>query len=252
MMECRAKVIEKNFSCGTMLSELSTPNITRILKAAGFEFVIVDCEHGYFEYAQLAALIAMGNGYGIPVIVRIPGIERAFITKIMDMGAKGILAPMVNTAAEAKQLVRYAKYAPLGARGISTMRAHTDYNPPPLMEYIEKANKETLIFIQIETKKGIANVDEIAAVEGIDAIMIGPNDLSMDLGTPGLFHTDTMLAIVEKIANTAASHGKSSGIITSNLDFLRACKDRGMRIFSCDSEVGMLMKAAKATLTNMR
>lgn len=132
-------------SLGTAISEFGCPNILRIMKTGGFEFVIIDGEHNLFDMTQFASMVALGNSIGLEVLIRIPGIDRGLITKLLDMGADGFLIPMVNTAEEAKLLVQYSKYAPIGKRGISTTRAHTNYQPPELSEYMEQANKRTKV-----------------------------------------------------------------------------------------------------------
>lgn len=230
---------------GVMLSEITTPNIVRIMKISGFEFLIVDCEHGYFDYSQLANIIALGNGYGITVIVRVPGIERGYITKIMDMGADGLLVPRVNTVLDAEKIVEYAKYPPIGKRGISTTRAHNDYGLHPLNEYLHIANNRTLIFTQIETSTGVKNSGDIAAVNGIDALIVGPNDLALDLGVPGDMQNPMLMEAIDQIVLNAKRAGKSCGIATSNKILVKECKNKGMNIFSYGSELGMLLKSAK-------
>lgn len=233
---------------GTMLSEITTPNIARVLAAGGFTYLLVDCEHGYFDYSQAAAIVGICNGISLPVIIRIPKIDRECVTKYMDMGADGLLVPMTGTAADIRRVVEYAKYAPLGKRGISTTRAHTNYNPPPLAQYTQEANARTLIFAQIETREGVANSGEIAAVEGVDALLIGPNDLAADLGTPGNFATPEMERSIETVIASAREAGKQSGIIASKIPFLQHCRDKGMTLFSCNSEVGMVMMGAKSII----
>ena len=141
-------------------------NIVRILKTAGFEFVIIDCEHGYFDLSQTAALIGMGSCCGLPVFVRVPSTGREYITKVMDMGAAGLLVPMVNSAEDARQAVEYAKYTPLGKRGISTQRAHTNYAPPPLEEYLKMANQRTMIMVQLETRELLAILGKLQKRKG--------------------------------------------------------------------------------------
>lgn len=163
METLKQKLNARKTVLGTMLSEVANPNMARIMKAAGFELIIVDCEHGYFDFSQLAAIASLGNGFGLPVLVRIPEIRREWITKALDMSCDGLLVPMVNTAQQALEVIRYAKYQPLGERGISTTRAHTNYNPPPLGEYMRQANERTCILVQLETAEAIANVREIAA-----------------------------------------------------------------------------------------
>ena len=218
-----------------MISEMACPNLARIFKAAGFAYMIVDCEHGYFDYSQLAAMVSVANGAGIGAVVRIPTIDRGVITKVLDMGADGLLVPMVNTADEARQIVSYAKYPPLGHRGASTQRAHTNYDPPKLEEYFEIANARTIILAQIETRQALDHVGEIAAVEGIDAV-----------GAPAMKEAQRI------VAEAAARAGKASGMITSRTDVIRDCRDGGMTVLSCDSEVGMLLKMARKVMGELQ
>lgn len=232
---------------GTMLSEISTANVVRVMKTAGFEFIIVDCEHGYFDFSQLANIISVACGFDMPIIVRIPTIERGFITKVLDMGGLGILVPMVSTVEDARKVVELAKYPPLGLRGVSTTRAHTNYNPPPLEEYIKIANERTIVFTQIETREGVSNAEGIAAVDGVDGLIVGPNDLATNQGWAGHLETPQMDASVRKVITAAKNCGKASGIIDSHVDFLKKWQAQGMNVFSCSSEIGMMMKMAKAT-----
>lgn len=252
MSDLKIKIKEKSVALGTMLSEVATPNIARIMKTAGFEFIIIDCEHGYFDFSQIACIVAVGNGFKIPVIIRIPTIEREAITKVLDIGADGLLVPMVNNVQDAEQVVKFAKYAPLGSRGVSTTRAHTNYDPPLLTEYIKSANMRTILLVQLETREAISSAHKIAAVDGVDGLMIGPNDLAMDMGLPGQFETPEMDSAITSVVAAAKEAGKSSGIITSNISFLHKCMDKGMNLFSCNSEVGMMLKAAKGIVKDFR
>jgi 2-keto-3-deoxy-L-rhamnonate aldolase RhmA len=236
---------ERPWILGTFLSEIAAPNLLRIMKSAGLQFVVVDCEHGYFDYAQVAALAAVGNGIGFPVIARIPSITREPIQKFLDAGVDGLLAPMTNTAEQAAELVRFGKYAPLGARGISTTRPHTEYNPGKLADYLAKANRRVMLFVQIETAGGVAAAADIAAVAGIDGLFIGPNDLASDYGCPGDFHTPQMQTALRAVIEAAKKAGKPSGILASDIGFLKKCRALGMRIFSCNSEVGLLRQRMK-------
>ena len=248
MSMLKQQLKEGNTVLGTMLSEMTCHNLPLILRTAGFSFIIIDCEHGYYDFGHIASLVSVGNGCGITVLVRVPVIEREFITKVLDMGADGLLVPMVNTKELAEKVVEFAKYSPLGRRGLSTMRAHTRYNPPPLGQYMEIANARTIVLAQIETAKAVTEASDIAAVDGIDALIVGPNDLAADLGTPGQFGTPEMEAAISHVVSCATQAGKPSGIIDSKIPFLHKWQDRGMRVFSCSSEVGMLMKAAKSTV----
>lgn len=251
MLSFKEKLISKQYIVGTMLSEITTPNIVRILASVGFEYIIIDCEHGYFDYSQVANIIGMCNGIGLPVIIRIPTITRECITKYMDMGANGILVPMTNTSEDVKNVVKWAKYYPLGRRGVSTTRAHTNYNLRSLSDYIENANKNNIILVQIETKEGVSNINEIVKVDGIDGIIVGPNDMAADYGTPGNFNTPEMESSINIVIQAAEKANKVSGIITSNTSFIEACRKKGMTIFSCNSEVGMIIKAGKDIINDL-
>lgn len=229
---------------GTMISEFGCPNLIRIMKAGGFDFVIIDGEHGPFDMSQFAAMIAIGNSIEMKVLIRVPGIDRGLITKLLDMGADGFLVPMVSSAKEAEQLVTYAKYEPIGKRGISLTRAHTNYHPPKLTEYMKEANSRTILFVQIETEEGVENAEKIAAVPGIDALIVGPSDLSSDLGTPGVLSSERLLKSAERVTEASISHGKRCGTISANFDYIRKCQDMGMTLFNMESELSMLVKGA--------
>lgn len=237
---------------GTMVSEFGCPNLLRIMRTGGFEFVIIDGEHGPFDLTQLSAMAALGNSMSLPVLVRIPGIDRGIITKILDMGADGFLVPMVNTPEEAKRLVDYAKYSPIGKRGISTTRAHTNYQPPKLTEYMKTANRRTILLAQIETVQGVENADEIAAVNGIDALIVGPSDLSSDLDVPGDLNSRVLLEHARLVTEAALRQGKKCGTVSTNLNYLKACRDMGMTIFNMGSELGMLLKGAKNSVESFQ
>lgn len=234
-----------------MLSEIATPNIIRMLAAGGFEYVIVDCEHGYFDYSQIGALVGIANSISMPIIIRVPSFSREVITKYMDLGANGLLFPMTESVDDIKNAVQWAKYAPMGKRGISTQRAHTSYCPPPLKEYLKQANEDTIIFAQIETAKGVSAAADIAKVDGVDALIVGPNDLASDLGTPGDFYTNDVQKSINNVIESAKSAGKPTGIIASNTTFLKECRANGMNILSCNSEIGMIISASKSIVGSM-
>lgn len=236
---------------GTILSELYSPNIPVLFKTCGFDYFIVDCEHGYFDYGAVAALAAVSRQAGIRMIVRLPGISREYILKYMDMGAAGLLVPMVSHADEIRQVVEYAMYEPLGKRGISTKRAHNDYLCNDLTAYMEKANKETVILAQIETRDGLQNIRSIAETKGLSGLIAGPNDLSSDLGIPMQYGNPLFIQAIETINQHAANAHKIAGIITSDIPLLRHCKELGMQMLCWGSELGMIMKGSEAGLKEL-
>ena len=233
---------------GMFLSEIAHPNLVRLMQAAGAQFVIVDCEHGYFDYADVAALATVARGYNFPLIVRIHACERACIQKYLDSGVDGIWCPDVRTVEEASKLVEYSKYEPIGKRGISTMRPHSDYNPGKLQDYIKIANERTMVFLQIESQEGSDNLDKMLDLPGIDGVFVGPNDMACDLGHTGEFNTPDMENCIEQVVNVCNKHKIPSGIVASNPEYLRHWSDKGMTMFSCNSELGLLKKGIQQML----
>ncbi len=240
------KLEAKQTRMGAFLSEIAAPNLMRVYKASGLDYVIIDCEHGYFGHPEVAALCAVANGIGLTAIVRVPCVSREHIQKIMDLGADGILVPMTGTAAQICQAVEYALYSPEGKRGASTMRPHSEYNPGKLVDYMKKANERVMVFAQIETDEGVKNAAKIAAVSGVSGLIVGPNDLSIDYGTPGASDTPEMENAYRAVIAAAQAQGKPTGIITGNMKLIHHCEELGMQIFSCNSEVGLLSKQIKA------
>lgn len=237
---------------GTMLVEFHTPNVAVLLKACGFDCFIIDCEHGYFDYGMVANIATVARGAGIPAVVRIPGAEREAITKYLDMGAAGLLLPQVDDPEQLRAAVACAKYAPEGRRGVSTTRAHTGYGVADLPGYMREANRRTAVLAQIESRAGLERLDEIAGVPGLDALIVGPNDLAQDLGIAGSPDHPLMQEAIARVAAAACRCGIRSGIIASQLDLLQRCAALGMTFLSWNSEVGMLMRGAKDGLGRLK
>ncbi len=229
---------------GTMLSEVAFSNFPIILKNNGFDFVLVDSEHGAFDYSTLLDIAMKAKLAGIDCIVRLSDNSRRDITKMMDGGMTGLLLPMTNTADDIKQVVKYAKYAPIGQRGISTTRIHTLYNPPKLELYMEQANAYTKIYAQIETKQGVDNCLDILNVEGVEGVFMGPNDLSCDLGILG-GDQKPLYDCIEKVGAAAAKAGKPWGIITTKQELIDCAKANGATLLSYGSELNMMIDACK-------
>ena len=172
---------------GTMVTTFASPDLPKILKNCGFDYMIVDCEHGSFTTREVANMIAVARAMDFPAVVRIPGPGRELVLKFMEMGASGLLLPNTETAEQARQMVDYAKYAPMGHRGVSLSRPHTDFAKVDGGAYMKQANEQTILMCQIESRKGVENIEQIMAVEGIDVGFIGPNDMTQDYGILGHF-----------------------------------------------------------------
>lgn len=247
----REKIQNRKPVFGTMLNEVFFPNITYILKNCGYDFLIIDCEHGSLDYSQVASIISVARLTGVSTIVRIPEIRRECITKYLDMGADGLLVPMVASAEDAARVVNFAKYKPIGNRGISINRAHSMYNPGDMNDYLKKANAGTMLFVQIELASALEDVDSIAATCGLDGLIVGPSDLSMDMGIFNQLSHPNLLDAVNKVAQSAKRNGLSSGIITGDRALIKSCRDYGMNVICCDSETRILCEGLKNNLAEL-
>ena len=235
---------------GVMISEAPFINLPVLFAGCGLDFIIIDGEHGGFDYSTLSGMLMNARLAGVTAIVRLPDNQRRDITRLMDMGADGLLLPMTNSAEDIQHVVEYAKYTPLGRRGISTTRAHTFYNPPALEIYMREANDRTLIFAQIETAEGVNAVREILSVEGVSGAFVGPNDLSCDLNCVG--QDAPVIDAMQKVTDAAKATGKKCGVITGKKTLLEAAAGMVMTWFSVGSELNMLKSGCQAVVGRIR
>ena len=237
---------------GIMLSEIYVPNVTRMIAVCGYDYLLIDCEHGYFDMTQVANLIAVAECVKLPVLIRVAQPSRTAITKYLDMGARGILLANVKDAEEARRLMDICLYAPEGDRGISTFRAHTGYSNGDTAALMRQANACNVIICQIESPEAVASADEILALSGIDGVLIGPNDLSQHMGIFAQMDHPLFLGMLERVAQCAREAGKWSGVITSNMKLICKCDELGMTCFCAGSELSALCSGAKKQLKAVR
>ena len=193
--------------CGTMLRVVRNPSIMCYAKNAGLDFVMFDCEHGFYTTETLHDMAMTAMALGLECFARVPAGTRDYISRFLDCGLSGIMVPMTETVEHAKNLVHFSKYTPLGGRGFSA-GANTGYKGGKHSDVMAEANSRVWSIAQIETKLGVENCDAIAAVEGIDALLIGPNDLSIDLGIPGDLNNPIEVEAIKKVATACKKHGK--------------------------------------------
>jgi 2-dehydro-3-deoxyglucarate aldolase/4-hydroxy-2-oxoheptanedioate aldolase len=196
---------------GHFMIEFATPGIGYILKNAGCDFVVFDTEHSGFGIETIKHVVAYMRAAELPVIVRVPSKDYKDIARVCDMGADGVMLPMVANAAEAEAIVQSMKYVPRGHRGVILRAAHDRYTAGPTMEKLEAANRRTTLFVQIETVEGVKNAAAIAAVDGVDCLWVGHFDLSCSLGIPGQFDHPKFTAAIEAVTAAARGADKSLG-----------------------------------------
>ena len=230
---------------GTMVTTFASADLPKILKACGVDFFIIDCEHGSFTTREVADMICVARAIELPGMVRIPELRREHVLHCMELGAAGLLLPNTETAEQARQLVDFAKYAPMGHRGVSLSRPHTDFLKQDSAAYMHSANQDTVLLCQIESQLGVSNIDAIMAVDGIDGAMIGPNDMSQDFGILGQYAHPTMQAAFRQVIDAAARHGKVSGAHFGAAAPLQPWLSQGMTLNMCSSDLGLLMSGTK-------
>lgn len=236
---------------GSMISEFAVPGIIPLSRRAGLQFSIIDAEHGSFDLGTIATLAAVARGHSYELLVRVPVIDKAYVGPILDAGASGIVAPMVDTADQARELVRLTRYTPLGERGISLTRAHSGYHVANVAEYLADANSRVKIYPQIESATALSNLEEISRVPGLSGLFLGPNDLLASLGAPGDYTHPVLHKAIALIASACTERGLSSGIITSNQSLLLHAAHSGMNLASVDSDLGYFINGARKALADL-
>lgn len=190
----------------TMFMGMASPDLVELAAIAGFDCVRIDCHHGNPNLETLQNMIRAAELHNVEVWVRTFN-DTQRILSIMDMGADGVLIPDISTAEEAEKAVKAAKFYPLGERGLYTNTRPSVYGTQGGSKYVEWANEHTIVGIQIESKEGIENIDEILSVPGIDYVAGGPNDLSQSYGVPGQKTHPLVKEAVAKIKEAAKRHG---------------------------------------------
>lgn len=243
---------DSSAAMGIMLSEFTEASMAIVAHASGCDFVIVDAEHGPFPVEAAAALCAAGKTSEVEVLIRVPDSGRAGITKALDMGAAGVVVPMVSNAEVAHEAVHNSKYAPLGGRGVSTTRMHSQYNPGPLAAYMAEANEKVQVWLQIEDRDGLESISDIAAVAGVSGLLLGPNDLLQDLEAPGDSKNPDLHRAIRKLGDEARHANLRSGIASSSTELLDRAIEVGYDLLCVGSEVGLMISGCRAKIAEMR
>jgi 2-keto-3-deoxy-L-rhamnonate aldolase RhmA len=209
------KLREGKRAVGTMVRMVRNPAIAVVASHAGLDFIMLDLEHGPYSLETVEDVFKTGRALGLGCFVRVPELAKGYVSRCLDAGATGIMVPMLESVEQAELLVRWAKYAPLGRRGFGGIGGHTDFvgiTADATSAFTARANVDTLAIAQIETAQAIRNIDAIAAVPGIDALLIGPNDLAISMGRAGDLLGDTVDQAIGKVAEAAKKHGKIFGM----------------------------------------
>jgi 2-dehydro-3-deoxyglucarate aldolase/4-hydroxy-2-oxoheptanedioate aldolase len=222
-----------------MLFEFDTPRVMRLLAAAGVDFALFDLEHTAWDAESLRRTLAAGRDTGIHTVTRVVRAQYPLVATALDAGSRGVMAPMVESADEARLLVESARYPPLGRRGFGVIMSD------------ERANRDTFVIAQIESEAGVEYADEILAVPGIDAAWVGQFDLSLSLGCPGEFDHPRYVEAVDHLLATCRRRGTPLGQLVASIDAGAAAAAQGFQLLAF-ADVWVFERALREGVSALR
>jgi 2-dehydro-3-deoxyglucarate aldolase/4-hydroxy-2-oxoheptanedioate aldolase len=228
---------------GAMAFEFFSPGMSSILANAGCRFVLYDMEHTGLGFETLKWLFASCRGLPIEPMVRVPRGEYTWLARALDLGARGVMIPMVESQEQARSVVQACRYPPVGRRGAAFGFAQCDYLGGDVGDKIRQAHERTLVIAQIETERGLECVEEIAAVDGIDVLWVGHFDLSNFMGIPGRFDDPRFDEAMRRVAEVSRRHGKVAGFMATDRDWIKRASEMGFTMIAAGTDTGLLQQA---------
>ncbi|UCF92768.1 MAG: hypothetical protein JSW39_01015 [Desulfobacterales bacterium] len=244
----RAQIKDGRLLIGTMIT-LSSPEVAEILADVGFDWLFVDTEHSPFD-VQSAQGILQAAGDRCPCVLRVPSSDEVWIKKALDIGAAGIIVPQVSSARQAERIVAFAKYPPEGSRGVGLGRAHR-YGLR-FQEYLASANREVAVIVQAEHIQTVKNIATIVRVPGIDAIFVGPYDLSASLGKTGQVTHKAVLKAIDRVKTACLKAGVRLGIFGTTAAAVQPFIAQGFSLITVGTDTLFTASAAGATLAELK
>ncbi len=241
----RERVVARETLSGTFVN-LGSATAAEIVAQSGFDWMLIDLEHGYGDHESLVSQLQAVSRTDCSPIVRIAWNDPVRVKRVLDMGAAGIMFPFVNTAAEAEIAAKSMRYPPLGIRGVSRLSRASEYGAD-FVNYYENAHKTLTTVVQIETQEALDNAHEIASVEGVDALFLGPMDLSVNLGIKEQYDHPTFQAARKRVADAAKQAGKAAGILLLLNGSVEDCIEEGYTLIAMGSDSGCLIGGMKNT-----
>ena len=236
---------EGRVQLGCSFWQFRSPEVMRILAAAGFHWAFVDMEHGGFGIETIQDICRFASYVNFVPIVRVADMQYSLVARALDCGASGVIFPRVESPELLEKAVSWTKFPPVGIRGCGLNVMHMNYEAATVPQIIEYMNDNIMVVLQIETATAVERRDELLSIPGIDAVMIGPVDLSISLGVPGDFLHPKMIDAMEKVRDSCLKYGVAPGTQTRNLEVSKFWRDRGMLFLGCSNESAMLLEKAR-------
>lgn len=251
MMKNRVKEMLKQgqATLGTWVTTAS-PDIAEILANIGFDWLIFDMEHAPLSIETVQNLIQATNGSDVVPIVRVAWNDQVLIKLALDIGSYGLLVPLVNSREDAVKAVQAAKYPPVGIRGVGPRRASNYYRS--FQDYLARANEEIMVVVQIEHPKAVENIDNILSVEGLDAVYIGPADLTASMGLFGQYSNPEVVKTIDKILLSCKKAGVPVGTHAFDAESVSKLISKGFRFITIGTDTGFLIQGCSETLRQIR
>lgn len=249
----KEKLARGELALGVGLRNARTVDIGKAMATAGFDWLFIDMEHNAMGIDIATQIAVAAQDAGITPLVRVPGFEHHLAARALDGGAQGIVFPHVDDAETAARLVSYCRYPPHGKRSMTSALAQIDFKSYPLHETAEGVNAGTFVVMMLETPQAIANADKIAAVPGVDALLIGTNDLCFEMGIPGQFTHPKVVEAYKTMVAACKAHGKHPGMGGVYApDQMKTYTDLGIRLILSGSDFAFMMAGAKAQSAAIR
>lgn len=238
---------------GLTTQHVTEPWLAKIWKASGCDFVFLEYEHGFFNERELANFVLCCRAEGLPVVAKVPEVARTFIAKLLDCGVTGIQLPWTESREQIDRLISFVKFPPLGIRPACPGYGSCDYDLDISGEqFIETANRETVVLAHIETRSGVEHIEEIVSSPLVDIVFIGIFDLSISYGHPGDFRHPVVKAAIEDVIAAARTGGKVLGMFVPDVELVRDWMDSGVTFFEAQSEVDLIAAGARKLVTAFR
>jgi 2-keto-3-deoxy-L-rhamnonate aldolase RhmA len=244
MPELRQRLQQGEVVLGQMVLELFSPGIGPMLAASGMDFVIFDMEHGRCDITLLAEMLASCRGTGIFPIARVPDVAYAPLSRPLDLGARGVMVPRVETRQQAEEVVSALRYAPQGERGVAMGIAHDLYQAGGA-EFFTQANEQTLVILLLETQTAFENLEDIVSVPGVDVAWVGHYDLTVSMGIPAQFEHPRFLANMDALVAACRRHNVAPGFLPATPELARHWISKGFRMISLGSDIGVFLSSMR-------
>ncbi len=250
----RSRIAAGEVAVSMVVRLVHSIEIATIAKTCGFDSLYIDLEHCSFSLQTTSQICMAALDVGVTPFVRVPGFGSEYVSRVLDGGALGVIAPHVSSAADAEEVVRNAKFPPFGGRSVSVGTPHLRFRNWPLAEARRILNEETTVVAMIETPDAVERADEIAAVEGVDILMIGTNDLCAEMGIDGQFEHEKVKRAYARVIDACRKRGKAAGIggLASKPKLMAEFVAMGARYVSSGADLSFILASGKARAQEIR